>query len=496
MAATLRDAFRRLLAFVARLATQHARASGDDAAPAVERERRRRWAWAGAASVVLAVLLSLGHVMGGVAAVIHLVELFLPRQAGEKPDAPIPAPPKLSIVVLPFTTDGQGGDVWFNDAITSDLTTELSRQTGTLVIGRDSAMRYRERDSDPRVVASELGVRWVLRGTVRRQGDRVRIMSTLIEGETGAVRASDRFDVERSRLGGTVDEISQRVARVIGSAMVVSAAHAAGSSRTGSGPADDLAMQATAVLMRSLDPGQLRDALKLAEQAISEDPSSVRAWGIVSNASALMVGYRWVQGAELERARRRIVEAAETLNRLDPQGFFSLLGQIHVRWSTGDWAGGYLPAADRLVELYPSMPQGHNHRGVALQTLGRFDESIAAFDRALRISPHEVGAARWQLAKAQNLFALGRYAESADSARRAMLAAPALGRASVPLLAAALVRQGRREEAKQVLGDHLQGKPMSYAIAPFRALMRAGASPAWLAAAQRMIDSVEEAGSP
>lgn len=496
MAATLRDAFRRLRALAGRRGRLPIRAAGDGTAPTAEREYRRRWAWAGAASVVLAVLLSLGHVMGGVAAVVHLVEFFLPRQASENFAVSAAAPPKLSIVVLPFSTDGQGGDDWFNDAITSDLTTELSRQTGTLVIGRDTATRYRERESDPRVVAGELGVRWVLRGTVRREGDRVRIASTLIEGETGAVRASDRFDVERSRLGGAVDEISQRVARVIGSAMVVSAANAAGPSPAGSGPADDLAMRATAVLMRSLEPGQLRDALKLAEQAIAEDPSSVRAWGIVSNASALMVGYRWVQGAELERARLRIVEAAETLNRLDPQGFFSLLGQVHVRWSTGDWAGGYLPAADRLVELYPSMPQGHNHRGVALQTLGRFDESIAAFDRALRISPHEVGAARWQLAKAQNLFALGRYAESADTARRAMLAAPALGRASAPLLAASLVRQGRREEAKRVLGDHLQGKPTSDATAPFRALMRAGASPAWLAAAQRMIDSVEEIGAP
>jgi adenylate cyclase len=132
------------------------------------------------------------------------------RRAGPPRDVP-----RLSIVVLPFTNlSNDPEQEYFADGITDDLTTDLSRITHSFVIARNTAFTYKGKSVDVRQVGRELGVRYVLEGSVRRAGDQVRVNVQLIDAETGAHVWADRFETDRANLGGAQDAITGRLARL------------------------------------------------------------------------------------------------------------------------------------------------------------------------------------------------------------------------------------------------------------------------------------------
>jgi TolB-like protein/class 3 adenylate cyclase len=125
-----------------------------------------------------------------------------------------PVVPRLSIVVLPFANLSKDPEQeYFADGITDDLTTDLWRISGSLVIARNTAFSYKGKSVDAKQVGSELGVRYVLEGSVRRTGDQVRVNVQLIDAETGAHLWADRFDTDRANLSAAQDEITGRLAR-------------------------------------------------------------------------------------------------------------------------------------------------------------------------------------------------------------------------------------------------------------------------------------------
>jgi TolB-like protein len=443
-------------------------------------------------AVVVGALAATGHFIGGMVGWWHAYEITFGNHEAAKPApastrAKVAALP-LSIVVLPFTNAGAVEDDWFVENLTNDIAVELSRVPGSSVIGREAAVRYRGKEADPREVARELEVRYVLAGSAERVGDKVRLRVKLLDGETGAQRWAERFDFERATLPGLVDGMSARLARVVDLEMVRAAGSAAARLAPEAARADDLAMQGWAVLYRGLNPTTNREALALFERAVTMDVRSVRGWGGVAYASGNE--RRW---GRAEAALRRLGEAADQLDRLDPGGYYTLLARSLVPFYTGGDPEAALAAADRLVELYPGHHAGYQMRGVVLVRMGRFDEALVATDKALALLPHNPDTAnRWR--HSFIFYALGRYAESAAEARQVVATNPS-GVIPIFTLAAALARDGKPEQARQVLDEARRHHP-DLSTAKVAELLLQGSGERFIAAREDMLAALREVGLP
>jgi adenylate cyclase len=277
----------------------------------------------------------------------------------EAPAGNLPHADRASIAVLPFTNlSGDRDQAYVADGIVEDIITELSRFGELLVVARHSSFQYRRKTVDVRRVSRELGVRYVLEGSVRRGLDRIRITVQLIDGTTGAHCWAERYDGKLKDIFAIQDELTRTIASVL-AAQVQNAEVA----RILATPATS--WQAYDLCMRALAPF-----------------------------NAFYASYR---ASDLYEARHFLEQAL----RIDPQ-----YGRVHAMLSCtylSAWIhqldGDYLnPAAlarahelaRRAVESGPNLPIAHENLGFALAFMGRHDESIAAFERAAALNPNFV----------------------------------------------------------------------------------------------------------
>src|ERR1700736_2491660 len=184
------------------------------------------------------------------------------------------AAPRLSIVVLPFTNLSDDREQqYFADGITEDLTTDLSRLANMFVISRNTAFTYRNKPIDTKQIGRELGVRYVLEGSVRRSGNQVRVSAQLIDAQTDAHLWADRFDRDTNDLFVLQSEITGRLANALGVELI--AAEAARS--TEHPDALDYILRGRAGLWKARAPDTYREAINLFEYALALDPQSVEA---------------------------------------------------------------------------------------------------------------------------------------------------------------------------------------------------------------------------
>lgn len=455
---------------------------------------RKHWArFAAIALIVLGGVGAVGHFLGGLAGwweFFHLTGKLAGGSGAHTGAAQTKASSAaaLSVVVLPFANEGDAEDTWFADSLSADIALELSRASGSSVIGRDTAARYRGREADPREVARELNVRYVLLGNARRSGDTVRLEARLVDGETGIQKWGERFDLERSQVARAVDDIALRLARSVGVELYRSAGEAAALLPPSAARADDLAMRGLSVYFRGASPENFREALALFEKAVAEDPGSVRGWGGVSLISYLQYAYGWTE--DREKARRRVEEAAARVNQLDSGDFFAILALASMASLNLDW-NGLLAVADRMVERFPGHPTGYSNRAAALLFLGRFEEMLAPNQRALALSPRDTQAPLRMWQRAFALFALGRNAEAAEWARKSAAANVRLP-LPAPTLAAALARDGRRDEATRILAEHVKQQP-GFSAERIVAILRSD-QPDFVAARRQLVDTLQEIG--
>ncbi|MEO8186369.1 MAG: winged helix-turn-helix domain-containing protein [Burkholderiaceae bacterium] len=226
-------------------------------------------------STAIAALLVCVAALGGLVALLKSEVQRRPETGFRTPLAP--EVPSLSLVVLPLKGDPGAADDWFADAITADLTASMGRMSGSFVIGRETAFTLKGKAVDPRDVARELGVRYVVHGSTRRDGDRVRLSLVMVDGESGAQQWSQELDAERAELERSIDDIVGQLAR----SLFVQLFHSVGDRAARLQPieivADDLALRGWSVYSRGLSAANLREALRLFEQALARDPNSVRA---------------------------------------------------------------------------------------------------------------------------------------------------------------------------------------------------------------------------
>ena len=209
--------------------------------------------------------------------------LRAPTASAPVASAPQPAP-RLSIVVLPFANLGSDPDQqYFADGITEDLTTDLSRISGMFVISRNSAFTYRNKPVETRQIGRELGVRYVLEGSVQRSGNQVRVNAQLIDAETGGHVWAERFDRDIGDLFALQSEITSRIAIALNLELM----RAEAARPTDNPNAMDYIFKGRAALAKGNPRESVAEAIPLFERALALDPRSIEAQSRLAHALAL-----------------------------------------------------------------------------------------------------------------------------------------------------------------------------------------------------------------
>jgi TolB-like protein/DNA-binding SARP family transcriptional activator len=362
-----------------------------------------------------------------------------------RPVHPPPMPDKPSIAVLPFENmSGDPKQEYFVDGMVEEIITALSRIRWLLVIARNSSFTYKGQAVDVRQVGRELGVRYVLEGSVRKAGNRVRISAQLIDAGSGAHLWADRFDGSLEEIFELQDRVASSVAGVIEPALQAAEAARSAARPTADLTAYDLYLRAHAMIWSSAR--QISEALPFLEEAIARDPyyGPALAWAAYCCFRLLLDGrsndpaYR-LKGIDF--ARRALEVAAD-----DP-GILANAAQALAYF--GEDIGAMMALADRALALNPNFARGWHVSGVLRMSAGQPDIAIAHVETSLRLSPRaRVGTALAIIGEAH--FLAGRFDEAMPHLLLAIQEDPSL---SVPYryLAACYAHTGRLAEAREII---------------------------------------------
>lgn len=377
-----------------------------------------------------------------------------PREhvGGNTSPAPLVLPDKPSIAVLPLTNlSSDAEQEYFADAITEDLTTALSRWRSFFVIARNSAFAYKGRALDVTRIGRELGVRYLLEGSVRTVGSRVRITAQLVDAADGTHVWADKFDRDLVDILALQDEITEQVVASIEPAML----RREGARRARKDIQDFTALDCFYRGMSHLNEVSLEGYQKaLAEfrEAIAREPEL--ALGHIGLSRALYAGamYNWSTdpGRDIEEAYASAATAVR-IDSSDAYGPFALSGAALYLGRQSE----ALDAAHRAVALNENFAFGYNRLGQVLVYLGRPAEAIAPLERSLRHSPFDPQRGLMLCGLALAHYLARNYAEACTYARAATQQnyPPAFA-----VLGASLARQGRLEEARQAIPADLAPK--------------------------------------
>lgn len=416
--------------------------------------------------------------------------LWFVERGAARTDVPGALPrdlPKVSIVVLPLAVDGSAGEAgWFADALLGDLIVETARIYDSVVIGRDTALTYRGREVDPRTVARELGVRWVVRGRARYADDRVRLTIELLDGETGAQRWSDTLDAERAELQRLLDDYANRLARLLQIEIYASNAARSLKLTPTEVQADDLVMQGMALWFRGLTRENVLQAIERFEHAVVLDPRSLQGWAGVNYATLHASLNGWLP--DRAAAQRRVAEASERVQQIDPDSHNGYMARVIRAFSKKDW-----PQMLALCEAWMQrhrLAHTYGSCGAALIFNDRSDDAVVALERALRLSPREPFRAEWQYRLALAHYIAGRYEPARDWGAIAQRTNPGLN--WPPIHAAALVELGDRTAAQRAFDEFAAQHPKMDAAALVARLP--GTTPQYVAARERIVDALRVLG--
>ena len=360
--------------------------------------------------------------------------------------------PRLSLVVLPFENlSGDPKDDYLADGITDDLTGDLSHISGAFVIARESAYTYKGKPKDVRKIGEELGVRYVLEGSVRRLGASLRVNVQLVSGETGAHLWSDRFDEQIGELGAGQEQIVTRMRSELGISVVEIEKARSLRERPTNPDAIDLILRARSNLYQPPTRRRQDEALALFEQALLLDPQS--AYALASTAFLLIEksGYpSWSSADTMQRIERLLTQA----RAIAPD--FEVVLNHTVQWLRG--IGRYQEAivvAEELVRRFPNNPAGFNSLAQSKTIAGRAAEAIPLLERAILLDPRSA----WLFIRYRNMGSaslwLGRDEDAIRFLERSISINPDFygHQWTYRFLAAGYARTGRLAEARHALGE-------------------------------------------
>jgi adenylate cyclase len=297
--------------------------------------------------------------------------------------------PHLSIVVLPFTNLSNDPDQqYFADGMTDNLTTDLSRIADTFVIARNTAFTYRNKPIAAKQIGRELGVRYVLEGSVQRVGNQIRINAQLIEAESDADLWAERFDGDTSDLFALQNEITTRIAVALKQELI--AAEAA--RRTEHPDVREYIFRARAAYARPVSLERNAEGIALLEQALALGPNSAEAQSMMASALAgrVLNGLTASAAADLERAKR-LSEQALAASPRSPVAHFANGQMLRAERRYAQALPEYeaVLAADRnWVYAFFALGQCKLHTG-------SIEETIPLVGRAIRLSPRDSELGIW-----------------------------------------------------------------------------------------------------
>ena len=399
------------------------------------------------------------------------------------------SPPRLSVVVLPFTNlSGDPEQDYFVDGVTESLTTDLSRISGSFVIGRHTAFTYKGKAVDLKKIGRELNIRYVLEGSVQRSGNRLRVNVQLIDAETGNHLWAERFDKPVVDLFDMQDEIAAHVARQLDTALI--AAEARRAAQSSLPDSTDLYFQGMAWTNKGITPNHLAQAGGFFERALALDPNNVGALIGAAGVEITLAGaYTTDDGAaRLATARAALTKALSLAPGHALAHLF--LGRLLIFSNCGRQA---IAECERALALDRNLATAHAIIGMAKIFTGRSEETEAHVREALRLSPRDTFAFSWIATAGVAKLYLGDDEEAVAWLRRAIETNRNLPNAHF-YLAAALANLGQLNEAQAAAVAGLAINP-TYTINGFRAGSSSD-NPTFLAQRERIYKGMQMAGVP
>jgi adenylate cyclase len=298
----------------------------------------------------------------------------------------------LSIVVLPFTNlSNDPAQDYFADGVTENLTTDLSRIRDSFVIARNTAFTFKGKNLDAREIGKELGVRYVLEGSVQRDANRVRVNAQLIDAETGAHLWADRFEEDASDLFKLQDQVVARLANSLGYELVRAEAQTGTHSKNPD--AIDLAMRGQALLQQATPTKDNNDAARaLFSQALAIDPSDAAA--LAGDASIYLADYTYGWTNPQTDYDAKIVAQADRVLSLAPDNWRAYLAKSAYLYLSHR-ANEALGVADAGPAVNPNAAPLYGARGIAETSLGRFEQAKSDTRQAMRLSPRDPRMGNW-----------------------------------------------------------------------------------------------------
>jgi TolB-like protein len=391
----------------------------------------------------------------------QVVETDAPDSANSavQPPALVAAPSdKPSIAVLPFENlSGDPEQEYFADGLVDDITTALSRFRALFVIARNSSFTYKGKPVDIKQVGQQLGARYVLEGSVRKAGTRLRITGQLIDAETGAHLWADRFDGLLDDIFDLQDKVAQQVVGAI--APEVDRAEIERASRRPVGNID-----AVTAYYRGLphigfptSPENNDVALRHFEVAITLDPNFVPAYG----GAASCIGWRWGNRwpGDIAEDCAKLAGFAERLKELGVDDAFALsVVGFNLFWIKLDFDAG-LELIERAIRSNPNCARALHFRGLVRGWCGESDTAVADLEQAMRLSPREPFSYGAMLGLALAHHNARRHAEAVEWTDKALRAFPPSFLVGIQQAILCYVGAGRLEEARKLMTECLRRRP-------------------------------------
>ena len=392
------------------------------------------------------------HEVKNIARPVHAYRIAGDKPSGQAgPAKPLSLPDKPSIAVLPF--DNLSGDPeqeYFADGVAEDIITGLSKIRWLFVIARNSSFTYKGQTFDVKRVGRELGVRYVLEGSVRRGGNRVRVTAQLIETENDHHVWADRYDGTLDDIFELQDEITAKVISALGPELTMAEVARTGQGRSRNFNAWDLYLQALPHTYQ-LDEAGFEQATSLLGEAIERDPSFSNAYAMLGKCYTLAAYHGW--GGRVSQANAEAIRNADKATELDPQNPSAHESQGWARSILGPQEMA-IASLRRALELDANASGAWASLGMAYGLAGQTEEALAAVAKARRGSPRDPLMWKWTLAEAVTAFSDERLADALDSAQATIQLQPRYF-GGWTLLAASAAHLGNNDGAREAVASLL-----------------------------------------
>lgn len=351
-------------------------------------------------------------------------------------------PDKPSIAVLPFDNMSNDSEQeYFSDGISEDIITNLSKLKNLAVIARNSSFTYKGTSTKVQDIGRDLGVKYVLEGSVRKSVDRVRITAQLIDAETGHHLWAERFDRELNDVFAVQDEITDRIVNALSIQLSGDEQQRLTRNATNNFEAYDLFLQGQRLSSQLTEEG-LEDAVGLFRQAISLDPAFARAYGALSVTLARQAFLGITETPQETRERAlKLARKAMSIDPSSPQVLWAL-GYIYMNNKQLNEATEVL---EKAVLIAPSYADGYGLLALIKNNLGQSDDALRLIKTGMELNPHYSWDYLYNEGRAY--YSLGRYAESIEPLEAAIQRNPT----ALPVrlyLAASYVQLGRQDDAE------------------------------------------------